>query len=77
MVIHIILKIHSLLWNNLMCLDNFSIYILPLWVCSSNPSSECLVSNPDNENFDFIKILAQIRNNFSKFLRILNKQNII
>jgi len=47
-----------------MCLDDSS---KPTMVWGSNPGSECLGPNPDNEIFYFIKISAQIRNNFSKF----------
>jgi hypothetical protein len=46
-----------MLWNNLMCLDYFNLKSLPWKVCDSKR---------DNSTFDFIKISAQIINNFSK-----------
>jgi hypothetical protein len=46
-----------MLWNSLMCLNCFSMKSLLWKVCNLEL---------DNWTFDFIKILAQIKNNFSK-----------
>jgi hypothetical protein len=47
-----------MLWNNLKCLNHFNIKTLPMKVQGPNL---------DSENFDFIKILAQIKKQFQNF----------
>ncbi len=47
-----------MLWNSLVCLDHWSVKTLSLEVQGSNPNSE---------NFYFLKILMQIKNKISKF----------
>ncbi len=55
-----------MLWNNLMCLDCLGYKSLSLKIFGSKR---------DNQNFDFIKILKQIIDNFSKFQQ--TKNNLI